>query len=531
MIKKEVLLTETDILSIVDEIKDYFSSKKVSARDVLKLGLYIEEALLRYRDRFGREQTVSVETSKFFGAEVKIRIKAPAFDPSEEDENETILNSEFLQNLLQSEGTTTTYRYRNGYNELILTAQKEQKKLRIPGGAVTIAVILAVILALLTKRLPEGTASFLVNDLAAPLFGRLMKLIVLVAGPLIFISVISGICALNDIATLNTIGFKAIKRFTVITVLLITFSVIISFLFFPGISTASNGAFDLSEIIAMLLDQIPQDLVSPFVENKTIQIIILAIAIGVAILILDEKSPGLRSLVSELHQLIFTIMGLVSKIIPFTIFLSIYKAVALHDLSSMLSVWKLVVSNYVIMLPFTFGIVLYVCIRRKLNIRQFLRNISAPAIVGFTTASGTVAMTKQFEIARTVLKKDEQLVRFWVPLSQAMFSPSVISPLVTAAFFAGIYYGTPISIPQILILYLLVTQLSIASPKVPGGILATFTILLGQLGMPTDVVGLLMVANVFIVNAQTGLAMVIRSAELEEFSHVIKSSKSVDPDL
>nr|MCR5089142.1 dicarboxylate/amino acid:cation symporter [Oscillospiraceae bacterium] len=101
-------------------------------------------------------------------------------------------------------------------------------------------------------------------------------------------------------------------------------------------------------------------------------------------------------------------------------------------------------------------------------------------------------------------------------------SPSVITPLVSAAFFAGSYYGTPISLPQILIMYILVTQLSIASPKVPGGIMATFTLLLGQLGMPTDVVGLLMVSNVFIVNAQTGIGMIIRSAELEEFSHVIE---------
>lgn len=91
------------------------------------------------------------------------------------------------------------------------------------------------------------------------------------------------------------------------------------------------------------------------------------------------------------------------------------------------------------------------------------------------------------------------------------------------AYFTGSYYGTPISIPQILILYILVTQLSIASPKVPGGIMATFSILLGQLGMPSDVVGLLMVANVFVVNAETGLGMIIRSSELEDFSHAVSS--------
>ena len=64
----------------------------------------------------------------------------------------------------------------------------------------------------------------------------------------------------------------------------------------------------------------------------------------------------------------------------------------------------------------------------------------------------------------------------------------------------------------------------VASPKVPGGIMATFTILLGQLGMSTDIVGLLMISNVFVVNAMTGLAMVVRTTELEEFSHVVQKN-------
>lgn len=67
----------------------------------------------------------------------------------------------------------------------------------------------------------------------------------------------------------------------------------------------------------------------------------------------------------------------------------------------------------------------------------------------------------------------------------------------------------------------MVTQLSVASPKVPGGIMAVFMILLEQLGMPADVVGLLMVANVFIINAQTGLGMLIRTVELDSFAREV----------
>ena len=516
-------LTEENINSIVEEIKAFMRSNKVAAREVEKLRLLIEEVLLRYMDKFGRDQEVLVDVSRVAIAKVSIRLKAEPYDPFSEDENDAILGSEFLKNLLDADGTLTTYRYRNGYNEIIVLARKEHKDLKIPGGTVTVAVILAVAAAFLTKLLPEEAVSFLVNDFASPLLSRLMDVIVLVVGPLIFVSVISGICALNDVATLSSIGLKAIKRFVVITLLLITVSVIASMLFYPGFSMSSNVMIDLSSVINMLLDLIPRDLVSPFVETKTIQIIIIGGVIGIALLILDEKTPKLRAIVSEANQLIFTVMDFVSRLIPLTVFLSIYKTVSINNFSDILSVWKLVVSGYVIMVPFTACMVLYVCLRRKLNIRKFLKDISGPAIVGFTTASGTLAMSKQFEVARDVLKKDEKLVGFFVPLSHAMFSPSVISPLVTAAFYAGSYYGTPLSLPQILIIYILVTQLSIASPKVPGGIMATFTIMLGQLGMPTDIVGLLMVANVFIVNAETGLAMIIRSTELEEFSRVIGS--------
>ena len=518
-------LTEDGINSIIDKIKAFFISRKISDRDILKTTLLIEEALLRCRDRFGRDQEVSFRTSGIASAKVTINMISDAFDPLDEHKNEDILSSEYIRNLLVSEVTTTTYNYRNGCNEIIVIARKEWKDLKIPGGAVSIAVLLAIAASLIAKLLPDAAVSFFLNDLVTPLFNRVMGIITLVTGPLIFISIVSSICALNDIETLSSIGLKAIRRFALITVLLITFSVIISLLLFPGISSSSNNAFNLSAIIEMFIDLIPQDLVSPFVENQTIQIIIIAVAIGVALLLLDEKIPILRKLVSETNQLIFTLMGFVSKIIPLAVFLSIYKAITLNSLSSIFGVWKLVLSGYVIMVPFTAGMVLYVCLRRKINILQFLKNISEPAIVGFTSASGTLAMTKQFETARYKMNKDEKLVNFWVPLSHAMFSPSVIPPLVAAAFFSGTYYGTPVSLPQILIMYILVTQLSIASPKVPGGIMATFTIMLSQLGMPTDVVGLLMIANVFVVNAETGLAMIIRSAELEEFSHIIDTKK------
>ncbi|MBP5743700.1 MAG: hypothetical protein J6W44_02140, partial [Oscillospiraceae bacterium] len=61
----EFCLTEEQINSAVEQVKQYLAGRKVAERDVLKLGLLVEEALLLYQDRFGRSQEVTVSFSRF----------------------------------------------------------------------------------------------------------------------------------------------------------------------------------------------------------------------------------------------------------------------------------------------------------------------------------------------------------------------------------------------------------------------------------------------------------------------------------
>lgn len=149
-------------------------------------------------------------------------------------------------------------------------------------------------------------------------------------------------------------------------------------------------------------------------------------------------------------------------------------------------------------------------------------------MIASLTGSSTLAMKKNFEVCKNDFKFDEKLCDFYIPVSHAMFSPSTVFPLVVAAFYSSEFSGTPISPFQLVIVYILVVQLSIASPKVPGGIMATYTILLNQLGMPLDAVGMLMVANVFFVNIEAALGMVIRDLDLLDLAFLERGTGSVE---
>ena len=165
-------LTEDKINAIVEQIKTFMSSRKVANRDVMKLGLLIEELLLRFMEKFGREQIIFVDFSKFANTKISISLKGEQYNPILEDEDDIFRGSEFLKNLLNTDSTSVSYRYRNGYNEIVVLAREEHKSLKIPGGALTIAIILAFVAALLTRQSSASsrlsTFSYLLSNTSSP---------------------------------------------------------------------------------------------------------------------------------------------------------------------------------------------------------------------------------------------------------------------------------------------------------------------------------------------------------------------------
>jgi Na+/H+-dicarboxylate symporter len=509
-----MVLSKTCIAQAVTNVEEFFEDSGISGRDQIRLRLLIENALLTYQSRLGEDAEFEMIFRKMGVHKVVIRVRGESIDPFEDvHEDDDYPDTIFLKNLFELGTAKAYWSYHRGSNVITASALKGERAFRIPGGAITVASILGFIAALITKGLPSQARTFLIDDFSAPLLSKLLGLIILVTGPLIFFSVVSGICAFDDLSSINKLGGRVIYRFLRISSGMIVFAMAVCFLFFPGLSGGASAAFSLSTVVKMLLELIPQDLVSPFVEGKMIQVIVLAALTGAGVVILGEGVPRIRELIAEANQLTFRIMELVSKIIPLAVFLSIYKSIASNSFNSFRGSWKIIAANYMILL-FCEVMLIWITVRNRVSPREFLQKGSPVFMLAFLTGSSTLAMNKNFEVCINNYQFDEKLCDFYIPISHALFSPSTVFPLVVAAFYASEYSGAPISAFQLLIVFILVIQLSVASPKVPGGIMATFTILLNQLGLPLDAVGMLMVANVFCVNMDTAIGMVIRDLDL-----------------
>ena len=210
-----------DLEKTIENVRVVFENSAVSKRDCLKICLLLEEAMLRCQQHFGSEYKYSLKIQKWFGVpKVIIRIKGEPFDPFyTDDEDEEILSADILKGLMNYEHAETVYAYRNGCNEISTYARKEWKPVKIPGGSITIAALLAVVCAAIHAMLPAGWQTAILQDAVEPLLKTLMGLIVAVTGPFVFLSIVNGICLMEDVATFSSVGLRVIRRFFAVMLL------------------------------------------------------------------------------------------------------------------------------------------------------------------------------------------------------------------------------------------------------------------------------------------------------------------------
>ena len=228
-------LTNKNIGAVVDDIRAFFEKSKVPRKDVIKICLIVEESLLRYQEKFGEAHEFKIYKKKWFSApKIIICVNGEPFSPLKNDsDDDTIFSNEAIQRLLHLNEAKTIYRYENGCNELISYSTKEQKPLKIPGGSITVAIILAIIFSFIVGYFPQEIQGIFAEKIVTPILSTLMKLIVTVTVFMIFFSIVSSICAIEDVTMLSNIGTTVVGRFFLMDVLIVGVTFLIGALFSP----------------------------------------------------------------------------------------------------------------------------------------------------------------------------------------------------------------------------------------------------------------------------------------------------------
>ena len=445
---------------------------------------------------------------KHFG---RVRLKIlfmNALNPPLPEEDDTVDSvSEFVSNLFMNDnGPFISYKkIQNRTYIALYSAVKPREKhaLKSPTrwfrSPLLWAIVLGVVCGLVCQHLPDNIRAFLVDGLADPIGDIVLALIAGVTGPVIFLSLITSITSLGSISKLTDMGFKIMWRFIKCTLFIIAISIAVSLLFYSAFGVGTIQ-FSPEQLVSMLLKLVPTNIVAPFLNNDTPQLVILGLLMGAALLFLEDRVANLTASLRSLQEWSSSVMRLVSLLTPAIPFLSLFTAFADGKASVLLDGWEFVVGVVVALAICCLFKLVKVSLRCKLSIPVLLKKTLPMASLAFSAGSENATLSKQIEHSRSKLGINQAFSDFWIPMSHAMFKPRTTIHLVIPPFLIAKAMGMPISQSFLLVLILTVLELSIAS----SGITAAWTILFAALGLPLEYVGLYVIYKVFTTNIACG---------------------------
>ena len=509
------LLSNSNIDIISTEISAFLEKCKVERKDAMRIKLAAEETLIRNQERFGEEQEVVLVCRKRFGRpRIEIRVPGVPFNSLEQtDASEE--TSAVLQGILVNMGFAPVWEYKNGINTIIF-APKAKPPSQIM--QLVISVTAALICGGLSMFLPESTRLAFSANLIVPVFDTFMGLLSAIAGPMIFLSVAWGIYSIGDTSTLGTIGKRMIKRFMAMNFIVSILCTLAVLPIFP-LSLDGNASFDFQALLKMILGIVPSNLFKPFVEGNPLQIIFVAIAIGLAMLILGHKTTAAAKILEQSNYIVQFLMEIISKFVPAFVFGSIFNMILSGNFSALVKAYKVLP---VMVLAQTIAAAIYVLLiflRKKVSPTVLLSKTFPTFLIALTTASSAAAFSTNVEACEKKLGIDKRIVNFGVPLGQmAFFRPGYSMMFMVVALCMAEIYGVSIAPTWLLTAVIISLILALAAPPIPGGPITCFTMLFAQLNIPIEALPLIIALNVLMDFFGTAFNLLCLQTELVELA-------------
>lgn len=356
----------------------------------------------------------------------------------------------------------------------------------------------------------QGGADFIASWIK-PLGTIFVKLLKLIAVPLILASLIKGISDLKDISKFASIGLKTIIIYVLTTVIAISIGLILVNTLNPGDGVSQETISKLTETYAensgvqgkiaeasrqqagrpldFLVDMVPDNAFSALSNNKLmLQVIFLAIFLGISLLLVGEKvAKPLKDFFDSLNDVVLKMVDLIMLTSPYAVFALLSNVVASSGdpelLYALLFYSGVVVSGLLLMICFYLVLVTLITKRNPL---WFLKKISPAQLLAFSTSSSAATLPVTMERVEEHLGVDKEVSSFVLPVGATINMDGTSLYQAVAAVFIAQALDFDLTFTDQLMIVLTALLASIGSAAVPGAGMVMLVIVLESVGFPAD---------------------------------------------
>lgn len=369
-----------------------------------------------------------------------------------------------------------------------------KKKLSLP-MQILIALIAGIIVGVLCFYLgaPQFTENFLKPF--GDIFVNLLKFIVV---PVVLLSMIDGILSMGDLKKVGSLGLRTLVYFTVTTAIACVVGLFIGTLFnnaglFPVLAPPKEG-FEIREFegfMSVLVNMFPNNLWKAFFDANMLQVIVISLFFGGAILAAGEKGQLCRDLVESIYAVVEKLMAFIISLSPIGVFTYMAWVVATQGAAILGSLALVLLAAYIGY--FVHAVVIYssaVKIFAGISPLKFFKGVAAAMMFGFTSASSAATLPVSRECAEK-LGADKDVSAFVLPLGATINMDGTAIYQCVAAIFLATCVGMDLSLSQMVTIVVTATLASVGTAGTPGSGLIMLTMVLSTLNIPVDYIGLI----------------------------------------
>ena len=373
--------------------------------------------------------------------------------------------------------------------------KKEKKKLTLP-VQILIALLLGIFVGYICSKC--GAAAFTENYLKpfGDIFVNLLKFIVV---PVVLFSMIDGILSMGDMRKVGSIGLKTIAYFIATTAIACVIGLTLASLFnnahlFPVLEEPDT-AFEPTEFggfMSVLVNMFPTNLWKSLTEANMLQIIVIALFVGAAILAAGEKGQLCRDFVSSIYAVIDRLMDFIIRLSPIGVFTYMAWVVATQGPKILGSLALVLVCAYI-------GYILHAVIVYSSAVKmfaglsplQFFKGAAAAMMFGFTSASSAATLPVSKECAEK-MGADKDVAAFVLPLGATINMDGTAIYQCVCAVFLATCVGMHLTLGQMVTIVITATVASIGTAGTPGSGVIMLTMVLSALDIPVTYIGLIL---------------------------------------
>ena len=356
-----------------------------------------------------------------------------------------------------------------------------------------------------------------VHDWVAPWGTIFMRLLKLIAVPLVLVSLIMGVVKLKDIRNLSRIGVKTILIYICTTIIAVSIGLGMVSLIKPGKTfpkdrqtefveryqqTVTERELQMQQVkdespLQFFVDMVPENVFQALGDNsKMLQIIFFALLFGVALVVVGpSKVPSVVRFFQQLNLVLLKIIDFIMAFAPIGVFAlmaalivdyagdaGIFSALGLYALTVVLALAVIIVFIYPFIMR-VFG---------KRTVKQFFKAAAPVQMLAFTTSSSAATLPLTMERTQKHLGVSEEVSSFVLPVGVTINMDDTSCYQAVAAVFLAQVLGLDLTFGQMLLILATATISSIGTPGIPGGSIVMLMIVLDSVGIPIEGLALIL---------------------------------------